>query len=237
MEDIKENNLVQIKEKESTKDELRVFQKCFLLFLIAQVLLTISTLGYATTINGVPRFLSLFKILSDVSNVIFIIALFKLKRINISFRHSFYSIITYLITIFVYGAFISSTNQFYVALGYGIKWTNDILSCMFYLYFFHGCYIFFNKNGLKTGRKRALITFFVFLTLFILKIIFVYITSVKLVLTNTILNRFFVYGSWALTASIYIFIFVMVLQAAIYVNKKLKPKTDMNSKKGEKKHE
>ena len=231
MEAVIDNNQVEIDE---AKKELRSFRAAFIIFLIGQIFLIVSTLTYASNINGVPRFFAVFDLFVVVTNVLDWVALFLLKKVNRSFRYSFYSVSIFLVLLFVYMVAMSSSDSIYVAIGRGLYWSRDIVQCIFYLYFFHGCYLFFEKQKFNTGKKVAFVSIFIFLGLFIASCVLTYLITVRPVQKNFVLYRILLYSGWGAKFLIYAFTFVIVLRAGIYINRKINPKTKKKKEKHEK---
>ena len=207
---------------EDKKKELKLFQIAFLIFMIGQIVLIISTLNFATSINGVPRFFRYFKYLKYLTYLSYFGALFIIRPLNQSFRYCFYSIIIFAVTHFIQLLCETSTNQFYVALGKGLDWSVDILLCIFYLLFFHGCFLFFDAHNLKTGKKNAYFVLITFLVLFISSKVFAYLAGTRTIMKLAFFNRFFLYGSWGFEFLIYTFTSIMVFRAMRYIHIKVK---------------
>ena len=221
MEAVVEKAPEQIKEP---KSELKSFRAAFIIFLIGQIFLIVSTLTYAANINGVPRFFRFFDLFVVVTNVLDWVALFLLRKVNKSFRYSFYSVSIFLVLLIVYSIAMSSSESMYVAIGRGLSWSKDIVQAVFYIYFFHGCYLFFEKQGFNTGKKVAYISIFIFLGLFITSCVLTYLITVRPVQRNFVLYRIFLYSGWGFKFLIYAFTFVIVLRAGTYLQSKYKAK-------------
>lgn len=211
---------------DDSKKELKVFKKSFILFLVGQILLIISTLSRATVINGVPRWLSIFELFLYIAYIIYFFALFYIRNLNISFKRSFISLLALFVVFMFYEVSRTSESQFYVSSSRGLGWSIDIVKCIFYLYFFHGCSVLFDKYGFHAGKKKTIIFLSAFMLLFIAGETFNYLSSVSGILKNRFFNRFFLYGSWGLVFLTYVSVFVMTIIIAHYLNKKFKERKE-----------
>ena len=73
----------------------RRYLKFFVLIFIGQIILIISTINNATTINGVPRFFRYFSSLVYVTGALFIITLSRLRNVNKDFFRSLLTITSF----------------------------------------------------------------------------------------------------------------------------------------------
>ena len=202
--------------------ELKIFKKAFIIFFISEILLIISTVSNATIINGVPRWLDVFEIFLYISFILMLFSVFPLRRFNDSFRKSLYSLLAlYIVTMF-FLVCETSNEQFYVSISRGLDWSIDIVKCIFYLFYFHGCVLFFDKYNLHAGKKKTIILLIVFLVLFIANELFDYLSTSSLVRRNRFFNRFFLYGTWGFSFASYVFTFVMIIIFASFLNKHFK---------------
>ena len=220
MEAVIENTQVKV---DKTKKEQRTFHVAFIIFLIGQIFLIVSTLSYAANINGVPRIFAMFDIFIVVTNVLHWIALFILKKVNNSFKLSFYSVSIFLVLLMVHTIAMSSSESLYVAIGRGLYWSRDIVQCIFYLYFFHGCILFFEKHNLTGGKKVAIVSLFVLLALFIASSVLTYLITVRSIQRNFVLYRVMLYSGWGTKFLIYAYTFVVVIVLGQYLKKMLGP--------------
>ena len=193
------------------KDNSRFYLRFFILIFIGQIILIISTINNATTINGVPRFFRFFSALAYLTGALFIIALNKLRNINRDFFRSFLTIIIYLATIVFTGVLEDTKTPLYAAVGRGLKWTADFLFVLFYFLYYRATNEVFKRiadeKGIKISRTAMIGT----LIIFGVDQLFAILSKTYLVMVNRFMNRFFLYGDWGIIALGYIFHFVMVL--------------------------
>ena len=192
-------------------DNPRSYLKFFVLIFIGQIILIISTINNATTINGVPRFFRYFSLLAYLTGVLFIIALNKLRTINRDFFRSFLTIIIYLATVLFTGILADTKTPLYAAIGRGLKWTTEALFVLFYFLYYRATYEVFKKVGFENGTKTARFAMMGTLILFVIDQIFAILSKTYLVMVNRFMNRFFLYGDWGIIALSYIFHFVAIL--------------------------
>lgn len=201
--------------------ELKKFHTSFTLFLIAEIFLVVSSIANATNINGVPQVLSLLLILANVANFLFLIALIFIYKLNKSFTYSLIALIIFLVLAYIVTLCASSINPSDNAFGKGFSWSASISQVIFFIYYFHGCKILFEKFNLSRGPKQFRIFIIVFATLFLLEETFEYFSTAKFILSNHFANRFFLYGYWALSFFTNLFVLIAVLLTKRYIDKQI----------------
>lgn len=201
--------------------ELKRFHKAFMLFFIGVIFLVVGTISLATNINGVPQILTFLSIFSSVGYLLFFIGLFMIMKLNKSFLYSFISISIFIL--FVYMVYLcgNSTSLFDNEIGRGLSWGKNFAQCIFFLYFFHGCLLFFQKHEFSKGTKQFKLFIIIFASLFILNEVFEYLSTARFVMVNRFANRFFLYGFWGLTFLVYTFLFVAAILTSRYINKQI----------------
>ena len=207
---------------EQNEHEIKVFKKAFTSFMVGQILLMISLFGNATIINGVPQWLAILFLFELVAYGFYLNFLIKVRLFNDSFRKAYLSFLVYLVIslLTLFGS--KSTDRTIVMVVRGLDYSIIIIRCVFYLYFFHGCYLFFNKHGFKTGTKRARVALIVFLSLYVTWVVIEQLSGMRLLLTNYFFSRFFMLGKWVMLLAVYAFILAVVLSASRYMKIKLK---------------
>lgn len=204
------------------KKELSAFKKLLNLFLAGAICLSISTLSFATSINGVPGWISLFAIFLPIAYVLFFIGLMFVRKLNKYFFFSLLSLCLHCLLMFIVDLCKSNTNEFYIALGKGLEWSADIMFAITLLLFFYGTYLIFDKYHFLTGKKRALIGAIIFVILYILMDVCDYFTGTKMVMSNILARRIFLYSFWGFTFLLYVFTLSMVISANHYLKIKYK---------------
>ena len=189
----------------------RRYLKFFILFFIGQIILVISTISNATTINGVPRFFRFFTYLVFLTGALFIIALNKLRTVNKDYYRSLLTISIYLATILFIGILKDTKTPLYAAIGRGLKWTTDFLLVLFYYLYYKATNEVFNRIGNQKGARVSRYAMIGTLVIFGVDMLFAILSKTDLVMVNRFMNRFFLYGDWGLIALSYIFHFVATL--------------------------
>lgn len=218
-----ENTIVQSinKNVEESKHGIRLFHVCIIIFLVGEFFLIISTLNFATIINGVPRWFGYFNYVSYVAYLLFLFSTFFLRRLDKAFFYSFISMIIYILLNAVSRICETSTNALYVNLGKGLNWSSTAVICIFFDYFFYGCAMVFKKFGYDKGKRAAIIFLIVFTGVFLLSKGFEYFSTASFIRVTTF-QRFFLYGTWIANFILYTLSLVSVLLGVRYLNKKIK---------------
>lgn len=204
------------------KKELSTFRKLIKLFVAGAICMSISTLSFATAINGVPNWLSLFAIFLVVAYILFFIGLMFVRKLNKYFFLSLISLCLHCLLMFIVDLCKSNTNELYIALGKGLEWSADIMFALMMLLFFSGTFAVFDKYHFITGKKRSLIAAIVFIVLYLLMDVCDYFTGTKMVMSNILARRIFLYSNWGFTFLVYAFTLVMIISAQHYLKVKYK---------------
>ena len=192
-------------------DNARRYLKFFVFIFIGQIILIISTINNATTINGVPRFFRYFSSLVYVSGALFIIILSKLRTVNKDFFRSLLTISIYLATLLFMGILEDTKTPVYAAVGRGLKWTTDFLFVLFYYLYYKASKEVFQRIGYEKGVKTTQYAMIGTLIIFGVDMLFALLSRTYLVMVNRFMNRFFLYGDWGIIAISYIFHFVTTM--------------------------
>ena len=199
--------------------ELKTFKHAFVLFSVGQILMLISQISTATSINGVPQILVLFALLVPPAYFISFIALAMARKINADFMRSLIAFSAFLII----EAFILVCNNSQASydhyLAKGLSWAGNFMECVYYLYFFHGTSLVFKEHGMVKEAKKTKVSLIIFTVLFIITCIFEYLSTAKYVRMNRFTNRFFLYGFWILLFLFYLTVFIALIFAWRSMNK------------------
>ena len=206
----------------------RRYLKFFVLIFIGQIILIISTINNATTINGVPRFFRYFSSLVYVTGALFIITLSRLRNVNRDFFRSLLTISIYLATILFMGILEDTKTPVYAAVGRGLKWTTDFLFVLFYYLYYRASKEVFQRIGYEKGVKTTRYAMIGTLIIFGVDMLFAILSRTYLVMINRFMNRFFLYGDWGIIAISYIFHFVTTMLIYKHFKKALDKKEDEN---------
>ena len=218
-------NTPTINEEQSfDKKEVKKIQTSYLLFLLATIFLAVSRISLATNINGVPQIVALLSIFQLVSYVIYFITVFRVRNVNKSFFYSLLAFSFFILISYIHNLCESSNSGFDHYIGKALGWSESFINCLFYLYFFNGTRLLFEKNGFAKHGKTVKIYLAVFSSIFILTEIFEYFSTTRMVRTNRFANRFFLYGFWGMQFIMYLFIFIVALMTYIYAIKQRKLK-------------
>ncbi len=218
---------------EEEQKELKKFRKGFRLFMIGEIFLVISALSKATAINGVPQILGFLGMFAYVAFILFFISLFILRPSNRSFSYSFISFCICVILKYIVYLCGVSPNTIDNQMGMGFGWAQAFCECVFYLYFFHGCLLFFEKYNFVKGPREFKVFVIVFASVFFVKEVFEYLSTASFIKVHRFANRFFLYGNWVLIFILYVFGLVAVIMISKYLNKQI----EFKPKKEKKRHE
>ena len=211
--------------------ELKRFHKAFIAFLIASIFLIVSTLSKAVNINGIPPIFSAFEVLAYAGHIILFFSLLMIHKFNKSFFYSFLSLSIFLVLAFIVYVCAGSSRPIDNAIGRGFQWGKNISEGVFYLYYFHGCLLFFEKHGLSKGPKTFRIFLISYGLTFLLKEVFEYLSTARFIMGNRFMNRFFLYGNWGLIFLCYVALLLFVILTSRYIDKQVQFKEPKNKGK------
>ncbi len=211
-----------IQEGFNDKKELKKFQTSYLLFFLGTLFLAISHISLASNINGVPQILVVFSIFEVISYLLYFLASFFARKTNKSFFYSLIAFAIFLLLKYINGVCNNSTDSLDQYIGKALGWSASFLICMFYLYFFNGIRLLFEKHDYGKHAKAVKISLAVFATLFIVTEIFEYFSTTNIVRSNRFANRFFLYGFWGMQVALYLFLIISDILTVTYVSKQRK---------------
>ena len=214
--------------------ELKRFTITFLLMVIGQSFLVLSTVSFASAFKFLPRWMETFVIFTLFAFFIFLIAAFLARNINKYFRYSFYLMVTILICMLIYYICETSTNPIFLSWSKALEWVDDILIFVFYLYFFYSVYVFCKKYEYNVGIKHAKTALVAFIVLYSISTIATFLSSVDGIKHNIIANRIFLYGGWVLNITIYVYTLVVLIIFAVKAKKRIKLENKKEAEKDEK---
>ena len=157
----------------------------------------------------------------------------EVRPFNRSFSYSFISFCICVILKYIVYLCGVSPNTIDNQMGMGFGWAQAFCECVFYLYFFHGCLLFFEKYNFVKGPKEFKVFVIVFASVFFLKEVFEYLSTASFIKVHRFANRFFLYGNWVLIFILYVFGLVAVIMISKYLNKQI----EFKPKKEKKRHE
>lgn len=221
-----------IEENNEVKKELKIFRGSFITFFVGEVFLIVSTLSRATIINGVPRIFAIFSMFTTVAYILYTVAAFVSRNLNVNAKKALLSVAIFDVVAFIYQICLTSTDAYYNNLARGLYWSENILLCVFYVFYFFGVRDFFRKYSFDKASKRSFLSIIIFVVFFLGEVVFEYLSTTKLVLSNAFANRFFLYGTWAFEFLLYVSIFAVSIVAMAYINKHIP-----HGKEDKKKHE
>ena len=219
MEENKELTITE--EAKNNQDELKTFKKVFFYFMLGQIFLMISVFANATIINGVPGWIGFLSLFELVTHFIYLLKFAEIRHLNNSFYKSYITLLIYTVLFLLYGFGNNSKEIFITAAVKGINYSLIFVQATFYLYFFHGIYLLFDKYNFTTGKKKARIALVVYIVLYTIWMLIDQLSGMRLLLTNFFLNRFLVYGKWAMLLIVQTYVLIIAINASKYLKKKI----------------
>ena len=228
--------MVFMAEVETLKEEKLPFKKiyaAYIIFLIAQLCLTVSVGAFGSRFKFLPRWLENFALFALLGYVLCFISTLMLKKYSKQFYYSFITAIILGVTSIVDDICMNSTDGLYLAWGKGLVWSIDFIEAVFFGYFFQGTYLLFSEYGHKQGAKKTKGYVISFAVLFSVKIIVTLFSKFPFIINNIVTNRVFVYSSWILDFVFYIYILVITIICFVYIHKINKKEGDSNEEVSE----
>ena len=201
-------------------NDIKKFEKAYLLFALAQFFIILSLFSYGGQIKALSELFFLFELFSIVGSALMIIAATSLVFIN---RNCFYFFVTTMFYFFIsllatYGS--ESTEDLTVAISRGLKTSSTLLICMVYVYFFLGTRDYFKEKGLTGNLKNSKLGYIWVISCTALLMIIGIIKPLNSVKTNYVLTTILRYGSLLLELAMYVFMLVILILMLIYMKKK-----------------
>lgn len=203
----------------------------YIIFLIAQICLTISGASFGSNFKFLPKWLDLLAGFAIISYALYLIATMILFKVS---KYSYYTLIIALLlltALILEDICSTSESGLYQAWGRGIFWTIDFLEALFFGYFFQGTYLLLKQNGLDEGKKKLKTYLTIFLVIFILELIVHIFSKLPFVVNNILANRIFLYSDWVLVVLFYIYILVIAIICMFYIHRIKKKKEALENEK------
>jgi hypothetical protein len=199
--------------------QAKKFRTGFILFMVSQIMVTLSTLSMGSEFKALPSWLGLFIVFEFFAFITFFFAMLKLYKFNKNFTYAFITYgIYFTMTVFA-DVSSTSTSDFYLAWSRSMDLICRILLCIFYIYSFIGFHHYFKEIGLEKGAKRMRIGYLSFAGMFLIERVFTFLSTLKAIKLNLVAYTIFKYGAWALNFAIEIYILVMLILVFVMYEK------------------
>ena len=205
------------------------FLRRFLLFIIGQLLLIIGSLSMGSQFKVVPQWLSLFAIFSFVGFILMFIAYLYLYKVNKNYLRSFIAFIIFVLLVILVDGFSHSKSDFYLVWSRGLEVSEQLMMCVVYTYFLLGTRDYLIDKGLKEHKGKTMVQIIVFISLFVIREIMEFISTLKVTKVHYVLYSICRYGSWGMQFVIDVFVFVVLL--LFYINMRKAPKEEVIDEK------
>ena len=212
------------------KQEVKKFQKGFLLFFIGHIFLTIGAFYIGVQFKVIPSWVGLFVIFFSIAYILMGIGIFYIYRFNKNLTLAFITIGIQLVIGLLANVASTSMDDSYLFWSKGLEWSSQILLCIFYVYFFLGCHDYFASLGIERAKKHSRTGFIVFPILYTIQLALTLGKDFKVVKYNLIANRMFLYGSWLFNFVIYFFVLSLLILIVVYMHKLRKEDINNESK-------
>jgi len=199
--------------------QAKKFRTGFILFMISQIMVTLSTLSMGSEFKALPSWLGLFIVFEFFAFITFFFAMLKLYKFNKNFTYAFITYgIYFTMTVFA-DVSSTSTSDFYLAWSRAMDLICRILLCVFYIYSFLGFYHYFKEIGLEKGAKKMRVGYLSFAGMFLIERVFTFLSTLQAIKLNLVAYTIFKYGAWALNFAIEIYILVTLILVFVMYEK------------------
>lgn len=202
-------------------NDIKKFQKAYLLFALAQFFIILSLFSYGGQIKALSEFFFLFEIFAIVGAALMIIAASRLVFIN---RNCFYFFVTTMFYFFI-GLLATvaseSTEDFTVAISNGLKVSSTLLLCVAYVYFFLGTRDYFKEQGLLGNVKNSKFGYIAVIGGTALLMIIDFVKSWNIIKTNYVLISVLRYSGLLIELAMYVFVLVILIMMLVYMKKRI----------------
>ena len=202
--------------------QLKKFKTSFTFFWIGQILFLISMFTFEGRFKFLPSWLILLAVFGYIGFVVMMIGIFIGRGINKEFYYSLVTCIIFIGVTVLKSVCETSTDDFYINWSKGLEWSIQALKCLFYFYFFYGCYKYFVSLGHSEIGKKSKIAAIIFVSLFILERLTVFLMFFNGIKANIVANRIFTFGQMIVNFVIYVYLVVITTFIFIRLNKRRK---------------
>lgn len=202
--------------------QFKRFKLSFTLFWIGQICFLLSLFTFDGRFKFLPNWLIFLELFSYIGFVIMFIGIAISRGINKNFYYSLVTCLIFVAVTVLQSVCVTSTDDFYINWSKGLEWSNQALKCLFYFYFFYGCYKYFVSLGHTEIGKKSKIAAIIFVTLFILERLTVFLMFFNGIKANIVANRIMTFGQMIINFAIYTYLVVISTIIFIRLNKRRK---------------
>ena len=202
--------------------QFKKFKISFTLFWIGQICFLLSLFTFEGRFKFLPSWLILLTIFGYIGFVVMFIGIAISCGINKEFYYSLVTCLIFAGVSVLQSVCYTSTDDFYINWAKGLEWSNQALKCLFYFYFFYGCYKYFVSLGHTEIGKKSKIAAIIFVSLFLLERLSVFLMFFNDIKANIVANRILTFGQMIINFVIYVYLVVISTIIFIRLNKRRK---------------
>lgn len=202
--------------------QFKRFKLSFTFFWIGQILFLISMFTFEGRFKFLPSWLVFLELFGYIGFAVMFIGIAISRGINKNFYYSLVTCLIFVTVAVLQSVCVTSTDDFYINWSKGLEWSNQALKCLFYFYFFYGCYKYFVSLGHTEIGKKSKIAAIIFVSLFILERLTVFLMFFDGIKANIVANRIMTFGQMIINFVIYVYLVVISTIIFIGLNKRRK---------------
>ena len=200
--------------------QFKRFKLSFTLFWIGQICFLLSLFTFDGRFKFLPNWLIFLELFGFIGFVVMFIGIAISRGINKNFYYSLVTCLIFIAVTVLQSVCVTSTDDFYVNWSKGLEWSNQALKCLFYFYFFYGCYKYFVSLGHTEIGKKSKIAASIFVSLFILERLTVFLMFFNGIKANIVANRIMTFGQMIINFAIYTYLVIISTIIFIRLNKR-----------------
>lgn len=200
--------------------QFKRFKLSFTLFWIGQICFLLSLFTFDGRFKFLPNWLIFLELFGFIGFVVMFIGIAISRGINKNFYYSLVTCLIFIAVTVLQSVCVTSTDDFYVNWSKGLEWSNQALKCLFYFYFFYGCYKYFVSLGHTEIGKKSKIAAIIFVSLFILERLTVFLMFFNGIKANIVANRIMTFGQMIINFAIYTYLVIISTIIFIRLNKR-----------------
>ncbi len=202
--------------------QFKRFKLSFTLFWIGQICFLLSLFTFDGRFKFLPSWLIFLDLFGFIGFVVMFIGIAISRGINKNFYYSLVTCLIFVAVAVLQSVCVTSTDDFYVNWSKGLEWSNQAFKCLFYFYFFYGCYKYFVSLGHTEIGKKSKIAAIIFVSLFILERLTVFLMFFNGIKANIVANRIMTFGQMIINFVIYTYLVIISTIIFIRLNKRRK---------------
>ena len=205
--------------KKKVIDPFKRITNSIIIFMVALIFAALANFSFGSSFKFLPRWLEAFVVFIVAAYILFFIAMLRLWRFNKSFKYAFITLGISMVVLFLSAVCETSNDGTYLVLAKAFSMSQELLTIVFYCYFFFGCREIFIESNKEKDAKKTLFYIIALIGLEVLSFLIARFAKFPFIAHNIVANRIFAYTPWVLQFVISFYAMAIAIVITIRVHK------------------